>query len=131
MKGCWKAASIGLLSTASLFCQSSGDPVPAKWLHNGRLVVPEFNFSINSPRPNSHWKYRQVPNIQGQKATAFIVDPSPEGTYLIIIVNIRTDTSATKNFINELQTSLPKDWQAQDARMEASAIPKKVLSNSP
>jgi hypothetical protein len=125
MKGGWRAASIGLLSTAALFCQSTGDPVPAKWLHAGRLVVPDFNFSINSPRPNSRWTYRQVPNIQGQKATAFVVDPSPEGTYLIIIVNTRTDTSATKNFMNDLKTTLPKDWQAQDAHIEASAFPKK------
>lgn len=99
MKGCWKAASIGLLGAATLFCQSSGDPVPAKWLHNGRLVVPEFNFSINSPMPNSHWTYRQFPNIQGHKETAFIVESSPHSIYFVIVMDIQTDAGVPESLV--------------------------------
>jgi hypothetical protein len=42
----------------SLLGQTGTKPVPDKWLHDGWLLVPAFNFSINSPSGDAKWSYK-------------------------------------------------------------------------
>jgi hypothetical protein len=58
MKDLFNIAVAFLSIPFCLLCQAGSKPVPAKWLHDGRLVVPEFNFSINSPSPDPKWSYK-------------------------------------------------------------------------
>jgi hypothetical protein len=108
-----------------VFCQTASEPIPAKWLHGGHLVVPEFNFSMDSPNPDSKWSYRELPDIEGIKATAFIVDASAENNYMVVVWERggRMDSASTKSFINGMQKSLPKDWQIGDVHIEPTAVP--------
>jgi hypothetical protein len=53
-----------------LLGQATPKPVPEEWLRDGKLVVPEFNFSVNSPSPQSRWTYTEM-NTRGKSSTAF------------------------------------------------------------
>ena len=57
-------------------------PVPSKWLRDGNLVVPEFNFSIRFP---ATWSYQDLPKFQGVSATVFIAAVSPEDRYTVVV----------------------------------------------
>src|SRR5436190_23438091 len=74
-----------LTSPCLLFCQDAGKPVPAEWLHDGRLDVPDFNFSIGSPNPDSHWTYLKLRSIQGFDATGFIVELPSKERFVVIV----------------------------------------------
>jgi hypothetical protein len=69
-------ALILLASPCGGFCQDRGKPVRAERLRDGRLVVPDFSFSVSFPNPDAHWSYMALPDVRGDKATAFIVETS-------------------------------------------------------
>jgi len=117
-------ALIGVVPFA-IFSQTSSQPIPTKWQHDGRLVVPEFNFSLGSPNPDASWTYQQLPDIEGSKATAFIVAATKDENYAMVVMEKggRMDSASTKKFIGGMQKSLPKNWQVADAQMEPTSVP--------
>ena len=118
------------LGVPSLFSQTAAEPVPAKWLRDGRLATEEFNFSIESPSPNSQWTYLSLPDIQGGKETAFIVDASTDTKFTVLVWDKSgsMNASSTKDFVEGMQKSMPKDWRVEDAKIESSAFPMKDSS---
>ena len=111
-----------------LFGQNAGTPVPPNWLQDGRLVVPDFNFSVASPVPDSQWSYQQVPPIQGFKTTAFIAATPNKDRYLLIIWESNAgridDPASKRRFIEGLRTTLPRGWEAtDDPTIELSTVP--------
>jgi hypothetical protein len=69
-----KLFSLLLFASVSLISHPGTKPVPAKWLHDGRLVVPELNFSISSPNSQAKWLYTgDSSKVDGNRSTAFIV----------------------------------------------------------
>ena len=110
-------ALILLTSSCFLFCEDAGKPVPSDWIHEGRLVVPPYNFSVGSPNPNSQWSYLDLPSIQGFSTTGFVVSSSSNERFVVIVwetgSNIRLDDPANKkSFIDNMHSSLPKGWSA-------------------
>src|SRR5215469_6523793 len=104
-----------LTSPSLLFCEETGKPVPSEWLHNGRLVVPSFNFSVGTPNPESHWTYLQLPSIQGFETTGFIVELPSKERYVVVVWNASgndrlDDAVGRKKYIEGVQKSLPKGW---------------------
>jgi hypothetical protein len=49
----------------TVFSQITAQPVPSKWLREGKLIPEGFNFSIDSPDPDSEWSYAYLPDYQG------------------------------------------------------------------
>lgn len=126
MKAVLRLAMILLCTSA--FCQTASEPIPSKWLRDGHLVVPELNFSLEPPTPGSHWSYQELPNIEGSKATAFIADADQERYALIVMEkggSVKLDDPVSrKRFLDDLQTSLPKNWQAVgDPQSEQTTVP--------
>jgi len=114
----------------SLFSQTTPEPVPSKWLHDGKLVVDDFNFTVDTPNPDAQWSYVRLPDIQGAKAAAFVVAPSTDKK-LVIVVWDKTGSmgsGSTKDFVDGMTKSMPKDWQIADAKIEPSAFPLKDSS---
>lgn len=122
----------GLLLAVELiaFAQQSTEPVPSKWLHDGKLVVDDFNFSVATPTPNSEWSYVSLPDIQGSKARAFIVAPSTDTKFAIVVWDKTgsMDSGSTKTFVDGMTKSMPKDWRVTDAKIEPSSFPLKNSS---
>jgi hypothetical protein len=109
-----------------LLCQTA--PVPKRWLHDGRLVVSEFNFSIDSPSPDSKWSYKgDLPKVDGNGSTAFIAEAGEGIRYVVLVTeNVGKMTSTTPDqFAIGMRKTLPKDWQIRDSRLEASDVPLK------
>jgi hypothetical protein len=112
----------------SLFSETATEPVPPKWLHDGKLIAEDFSFSIDSPNPDSRWTFTRLPDIQGSKQAAFIVEPSTDTKYLITVSDKGGYMGSTKSFIVEMQKSMPKDWRVDRAKIEPSALPLKDSS---
>lgn len=108
----------------------NAEPVPSKWLHDGKLVADDFNFSVATPTPNSEWSYVRLPDIQGSKARAFIVAPSTDTKFAIIVWDKTgsMDSGSTKTFVDGMMESMPKDWRVTDAKIEPSSFPLKNSS---
>ena len=71
----------------SLLCQTGTKPVPEKWLRDGRLLVPDFNFSIQSPTNQAKWSYKDdLPKVNGSGATAFLVDVGDGSKYSVMVM---------------------------------------------
>ena len=76
---------VALSFSPSVSSQTPPEPVPSKWLHNGKLVAEKYNFSINFPTPNSQWSYSRLADIDGSKATAFIVEASKDSRFFVAV----------------------------------------------
>jgi hypothetical protein len=112
----------------SLFCQPSAKPVPEKWLHDGRLVVPELNFSINSPTSAAKWTYTgDLPNVNGNGSTAFIVELGDRSKFVVNVIENSSKMVSTDGdqFIIGMKKTLPQDWQIRDSSFEVSDTPLK------
>jgi hypothetical protein len=111
-----------------LFSQTGIKPVPQKWLHKGRLLLPEFNFSITSPSPNAKWSYKDdLPKVDGKGSTAFFVDTGDGSKYVVMVLenSSKMESTSPDQFITGMRKTLPKDWQIRDTRFEASDVPLK------
>ena len=117
-----------LLFPSFLFCQPGVKPVPAKWLHDGRLVVPELNFSIKSPTSDAKWSYKDdLPKVEGSGSTVFFVQLS-DGTKFVVNVlenSSKLESTNGDQFIAGMRRTFPKDWQIRDNRLEVSDVPLK------
>jgi len=112
----------------SLICQPSTKPVPTKWLHDGRLVVPELDFSINSPTSDAKWSYTgDLPKVDGGASTAFVVELADGSRFAVNVIeeSRKMETTSGDQFIIGMRKTLPKNWQIQDSRFEVSNIPQK------
>ena len=116
----------GLFLLAVLACplwasfQTASKAVPAGWLHNGRLVVPELNFSVDTPTSNARWSYQEVANVQGSKATLFLVNASPDEDYIVTVLEKQSralNAKDTKSFVDGMLKSLPKDWRVRNVQI--------------
>jgi hypothetical protein len=131
---CMKVVVLVLALTAGfggacLSGQPPMQPVPAKWLHDGKLVVEELNFSIQTPSPGSKWTYYES-TIKGLKGTLFLVVTSVDTKFSVLVAD-EADTMNeynTKRFVNGFKESIPKDWVVDEAILEPSAFPLKGSS---
>lgn len=125
MKDLFEIAVVVLSIPVCLLSQTGVKPLPAKWLHEGRLVVPEFSFSINSPSADAKWSYK--PKVDGSESTIFIVAVGDGSKYVVnVIENSKKSTSTNPDqFIIGMRETLPKGWQIQDTRFEVSDVPLK------
>jgi len=96
--------------TFAAFSQTAAKPVPSAWLRDGKLAVEEFNFSIASPSPDSHWTYTQLPDVQGSTETAFVVDGSTSTKFVVIVWDRsgNMDSDGTKDLLTECGRQCPK-----------------------
>ncbi len=111
-----------------LVCQPRTKPVPTRWLHDGRLVVPELNFSIISPATDAKWSYTgDLPKVNGNGSTAFIVELGDRSKFVVNVLENSSKMTSTSGdqFIIGMKKTLPRDWQIQDSRFEVSDVPLK------
>lgn len=124
-------SAIGLVFLSislSLFCQPGVKPVPAQWLRDGRLVVPELNFSINSPASDAKWSYTgDLPKVNGNSSTAFIAELGDSSKFVVSVQENSGKMTSTNGdqFMIGMKKTLPKDWQIQDSHFEVSDVPLK------
>jgi hypothetical protein len=120
-----RGVALFLCVSGLLFAQKKGEPVPTDWIHEGRLVVPESKFSVASPKADSPWTHMALPDIQGSKATAFMADASPDETFMVIVWENggKPDSGTTKQFVDGLKKTLPKDWIIEGAQFTPSSVP--------
>jgi hypothetical protein len=119
--------ALAILGGPCLIAQTTTAPVPAKWLRDGKLFVEDLNFSIEAPNPDSKWTYSPQPDVQGKKATAFLVDASADSKFMALVWDQvgRFSSTDTKQFIDGMRKTMPKDWSVDDAKFEPSAFPLK------
>ena len=113
-----------LACTFAALCQDAAKPIPAEWLHDGRLVVAQLNFSVSSP-PNVQWSYSVGP-YNGSKVTTLTgIDASNVTVmpYIVVVVDRQfADLGSRKSFVEEMQKGLP-GWKVQDVQYEQTDIP--------
>jgi len=120
-----KALALILVSSCGLLCQTANEPIPPQWLHDGHLAAPEFNFSIDSPSPDSHWSRQVLKN----GATGFTVTDSTKESYVIFVLDggdgSRMDDPVNqKHFLEGMQKSSPEGWSVgADSTFEQSNFP--------
>lgn len=112
---------VPLMFPGIALAQSALEPIPPAWLHGKKLVAEEFNFSIESPNPDSHWFYARDPST---KSTAFDVD-STDTNFGIVIWDKSLDSLAIRNFLDAMRQQMPKESRAGDITVEPSAFPLK------
>jgi len=62
-------AILSMLSSVFLPTRNQNPSRRNGGLHDGRLVVPELNFSINSPTADAKWSYSgDLPKVDGKSA---------------------------------------------------------------
>src|ERR1035441_4723993 len=108
MKAIFGITATLLVIPCCLFCQIVGVPIPNRWLHGGQIVVPEFNFSINSPNPDSQWSYStNLPKVDGSVVTAFFADAGTDKRYSLMILERsgRMNPAGAREFIAGVQNS--------------------------
>ena len=100
MKTVLNMVLICLAAPCVICCQTAGDPIPVKWLHDGHLVVPEFNFSVESPSTNSpgqavvDWRYIRHGGVKATRSAKVGVLAAP-GLCVAFLVFLGThDASA-------------------------------------
>lgn len=112
----------------SLFCQPGVKPVPATWLHDGRLVIPELNFSINSPTPDAKCSYTgDLPKADGKGSTAFVVELGDRSKFVVNVFenSSKMESTSGDQFFIGMKKTFPKDWEMKDSRFEVSDVPLK------
>jgi hypothetical protein len=116
--------SIALTAWMHLIASApSPKPVPAKWLQNGRLVVPELNFSVGSLSFGSAWSYLES-DAEDSK-TLFILDSS-HGTRYVVGVLAEAGRMSARNeeeFTKGIKRSLPNGSQIEGHEFETSDVP--------
>lgn len=114
----------------TLFSQITAQPVPSKWLREEKLIPEGFNFSIDSPDPDSKWSYAYLPDYQGSEWTLFTVDASMGRRFAITVLDKTGEMGpdSMRKFVHGFQESMPKDWRVGDASIEPSAYPLKDSS---
>jgi hypothetical protein len=117
-------------SAIPFFSQTPLEPVPSKWLREGKLVAEDFNFSIASPNPDAQWTYKQDTASNGVKRTTFFVQDSTDARFAVIVVDSEDhfDSGNTKKFVDGMQRTMPKDWRIEDTKIEPSSFPWKGSS---
>lgn len=105
--------------------QTAPKPVPAKWLRDGKLVVPEFNFSINSPSPQSRWTYTEM-NARGKSLTAFYATTPDKEQFMVFATEEWGGIDRQKfldGFVGGLRRTIPNDWNIVDTNYYDSSFP--------
>jgi len=128
MKTLLKITVVVLTIPFSLICQPGTKPVPTKWLNDGRLIVPELNFSINSPTSDAKWSYTgDLPKVNGNGSTAFVVELGDRSKFVVNVFenSSKMESTSGDQFIIGMRKTFPKDWQIQDSRFEVSDVPLK------
>ena len=129
MKTILNVALILMASPVFVCCDDHAKPVPSKWVHEGRLVVTQYNFSVGSPDPDSQWCYLDLPSIQGFKTTGFVVDSSANERFLVVVWESSSegrldDPSNKERFVERLRSGLPKGWAAiGEPQIEPTDVP--------
>jgi hypothetical protein len=123
------AALVFLATAPSLYSQTTAQPIPSTWLHDGKLVPEQFDFSIESPTSTASWSYTSLPDLEGSKQTAFMVEES--GQKFMIVVWDKSGyigTGSKDKFVTSMRKSMPKDWRVGDVKIEQSDFPVKGSS---
>jgi hypothetical protein len=111
--------------------QTPSQPVPPTWLHDRKIVAPAYNFSLSSPSPDSQWSYARLADVEGSKATAFVVQAAPDTRFVVAVWDMPSsgDSSDTKKFVDNfgsgMKESMPKNWQIDDPTIEKTDFPLK------
>jgi hypothetical protein len=107
----------------SLLGQTGTKPVPEKWLHDGWLLVPEFNFSINSPSGDAKWSYKDdFPKVDGSGSIAFLVDVGDGNRYsLTVQENGETGPTDPDQFIIGMRKTTAVQNSAYDSNHVTAA----------
>jgi len=119
------AAATTLLIPGCLLSQVDQRPVPEKWLHDGKLSTTEFNFSIKAPTPDSTWTYAALPKSEGVSATAFFATTLADVKYVVLSFDKGGDVDSvrSKQFVDGMTRSLPKDWTITGTTFDSSDVP--------
>ncbi|MCX6641590.1 MAG: hypothetical protein NTW14_14080 [bacterium] len=118
-----------ILSPILANLQTVEQNVPQEWLHEGRLIVPDYNFSVASPSVDCQWSYQELGKIEGGKSTAFF-GKNPTGDIYVVTVwekQSRNNISEndTKEFVDGMMKSLPADWHVRNVDIKPVEIPLK------
>jgi len=122
-------ATVFLITAPALYPQTTAQPAPSAWLHDGKFIPEQFDFSIESPTSTAAWSYTSLPDLEGSKQTAFIVEES--GQKFIIVAWDKTGyigATGKDKFVNGMRKSVPKDWRVGDVKIERSDFPVKGSS---
>jgi hypothetical protein len=119
------AVAAALLIPGCLLSQVDQRPVPPNWIHEGKLVVPAFNFSIKSPNPNSRWTYTTLPKSEGYVFTMFLGEVGDGSKYVVLVSDGGRKFGARdqEGFVKGMTRSMPKDWTVADTHFESSGLP--------
>ena len=116
-------------SAFPLYSQTTTQPVPSTWFHDGKLVPEQFGFSIESPSPNSQWSYSPFPDLEGSKQTIFIVEDAGKKFAITAWDKIGyMGSGSTDTFVKGMQKSMPKNWRVEGVKIERSDFPIKGSS---
>src|SRR5579871_2366144 len=118
-------AAAVLLIPSFLSGQTGPKPVPAEWLHDGRLVVPEFNFSITSPSADARWFYTENLLAMAKDGLAAFIVKSGDTGYAVTVMKNDLGHSDPKEVDEGIRKSLPKDWELRSSHLEPSDVPVK------
>ncbi len=117
---------IVLLVTA-IVAQQAGAPVPSEWVSRDTLMVSSLNFSITAPA-GWRWQQRQLPDIQGGKATAFLAaGPDADLQYSVIVWQKESaafQQTDVDRFVRGMAESLPAGWKPLDVQVRDSHSPR-------
>lgn len=109
-----------------LLGQAEMEPVPSQWLHDGKLVVEQLKFSIDSPSFDAKWTYKQS-TAKGRKVTSFVA-AEPSGSNFVLAVMDGTGNMDGGQFFDGIKGSVPKEWRMDDEKLEPSVFPLKGSS---
>ncbi len=115
--------------TPPLYSQTTAQPVPSTWLHNGKFVPEQFNFQLSHRPPPPRGRTRPSRIFEGSKQTAFIVEES--GQKFVIVAWDKSGylgTASKDKFVNGMKKSMPKDWRVRDVEIQQSDFPLKGSS---
>jgi hypothetical protein len=105
----------------SLAAAQEPAPVPAAWLHDGKLEVSDLNFSIQTPPGQWNWTYQK-----GQRATTFIATDDDGARYVVGVLERPSRALSPQNkddFLRGMSKTLPAGWTIADSQFADSAIP--------
>jgi hypothetical protein len=108
-----------------LLGQATPKPVPEEWLRDGKLVVPEFNFNVNSPSPQSRWTYTEM-NTRGKSSTAFYAATSDVDQFIVFASEAGGGIDRQQyldGYVGGLRQSFPKNWNIEDTNYYESDFP--------
>lgn len=118
---------IATLSLSALSQPKLGEavPVPDQWIHNGRLIVADYNFAIDSPTAESRWSYMETSDSDGEKGIVFVAEYSPGSRYVVMLEkgSRGIDVKHPEEFAQGMRKTLPKDWKLENVDIEMSDVP--------